>query len=334
MAIKALALLSGGLDSTLAAAIIKQMGVEVLGVHMVHVFLRTGRPGKTVLHAVQMARQIGIPIRLVFNSPQVLDVPKHPRYGYGKNFNPCIDCRILTLRMAKELLQGEGAQFVVTGEVLGQRPMSQQRNAMVSVVRQAGLEGLVLRPLSAKLLAPTIPELQGWVDRKKLLDIKGRGRKPQMELAQKLGIRHYCQPAGGCLLTDPGFGARMKDLFDHGNYDLRDVHMAKLGRHFRLDEGTKLVLGRNERENEKIATFARVADLILEPKTVAGPTGAISGRSRMQMLDLSASILGYFTKARQEAQIAVLWREKKGKLSGARSVVPATAEQAGALMVE
>jgi len=312
----------------------KRLGIEAVGVHMVHLFAHRAPEEKTILPALRAARQIGIPIRLVPNSPEMLEIVRHPRFGYGKNVNPCIDCRILTLGMSRAIMDDEGARFVVTGEVLGQRPMSQRRDPMRSVEREAGLEGLVLRPLSAKLLEPTLPEREGWVDREQLYDISGRSRTRQMALAKEFGITEYPSPAGGCLLTDPGFAARLRDLASHGGFTLWDIHMAKLGRHLRLDERAKLILGRKHIENAKIRTFARPGDLLLELDDIPGPTGALQGENARRLIPGAAAILARYSKARDLPEVAVRWHEKGGQDEGRVAVAPAPAESATRLLVD
>lgn len=178
-----------------------------------------------------------------------LEVIKKPKHGYGKNLNPCIDCKIFMLKKAKEIMKKEGFGFIATGEVLGQRPMSQKKDTFRLMEKEAGLSGLIVRSLSAKLLAETLPEKEGLVDRNKLLDIQGRSRKVQFSLAESLGIKNYFTPSGGCLLTDPGFSARLKDLIDtQGDFSLYDIELLKLGRHFRLSKKKKFVVSRSEKE--------------------------------------------------------------------------------------
>jgi len=205
---KALALLSGGLDSSLAVEIISNLGIEVVAVNFVTPFcLCDGKRGcrkKSVL----ISKRLNIDLKIFNIAEDFLEVLKKPRYGYGKNLNPCIDCRILMLRKAKEIMNELGASFIITGEVLGQRPMSQNRKAMEIIEKASGLEGLIVRPLCAKLLPASIPEREGWINRDDLLNITGRSRKKQFELVRKFNISDHACPAGGCLLTDPGFSLR------------------------------------------------------------------------------------------------------------------------------
>jgi tRNA U34 2-thiouridine synthase MnmA/TrmU len=196
---------------------------------------------------------------------------KNPKHGYGSNMNPCIDCRIFMLRKAKKYMEEHGAKFIFTGEVLGQRPMSQHGKALKIVEQESGLENLILRPLSAKLLKTTIPEEKKWIDRDKLLSIQGRRRIPQMELAEQLGIKDYPCPAGGCRLTDPQFAERLKESFDHGEDTISDINLLKYGRHFRLESGAKVVVGRNEEENKVLPRFFHKNDILMEVTNVGSP---------------------------------------------------------------
>ncbi|MDD2703668.1 MAG: tRNA 4-thiouridine(8) synthase ThiI [Candidatus Omnitrophica bacterium] len=282
---KAIALISGGLDSSLAAGFIKRLGIEVVGLHCHIPFYP--RPKKQVLSAQEYVRRIGtdldIEMKTVDPGEDFLEMVKNPKFGYGSNINPCIDCRIFMLRKAAVLMEMEGARFVVTGEVLHQRGMSQHREAFQNIDKESGLEGFIVRPLSAKLLPQTIPEKEKWLDRDDLLGWSGRTRKPQIRLAEELGIREYPNPAGGCLLTDVGFSRRMKDLIVAGGFRMDDVELLKWGRHFRVSPQAKLVVGRDRMENEQIAGLAREGDYLFMPiEEAAGPTvlgrGEINGR--------------------------------------------------------
>jgi tRNA-specific 2-thiouridylase len=226
---KAIALLSGGLDSTLAAKVMMEQGIELEGLNFLTVFCTCTNRGETCLASQKAVENLGIPLKIFNVSEEYLSVMKHPKHGYGRNMNPCIDCRIFMLKKTKAYMEESGAAFIITGEVLGQRPMSQRKDAMRLIEREAGLEGFILRPLSAKVLPITVPERERWVDREKLLKIEGRSRKPQIELAEHYSIRDYPCSAGGCLLTDPGFSKRMKDLMLHNpEFSLNDVHLLKI----------------------------------------------------------------------------------------------------------
>ncbi len=270
---KALSLISGGLDSTLATKVIMEQGVEVVAVNFVSPFCRCDRRNGCRHEATFVSEHLNIPLKVINVTQDYLEMLKAPKHGYGSNMNPCIDCRILMLRKARELMQEFGASFIVTGEVLGQRPMSQHSRAMRTIEKEAGVEDILLRPLSAKLLEPTLPERNGWVDREKLLEISGRSRKSQMQLAEQLHIEDYPCAAGGCLLTDPNFARRIRDLIDRDLLTLEDVKVLNHGRHFRLTPNAKLVVGRDEHDNNMIEGCIRGDDYLFQPPAeAAGPS--------------------------------------------------------------
>jgi tRNA-specific 2-thiouridylase len=335
---KAIALISGGLDSRLAVHVMKGQGIEIEGLTMVTLFCRCTSAGQC-LEAKQAAVEAGVPIKVVFAGPEFLEIVKHPKHGYGRNMNPCIDCRIHLFRKAAEYMRESGASFLITGEVLGQRPMSQRMEAMKLIDCEAGVEGLVLRPLCAKWMEPTIPEKQGLVDREKLLAIKGRSRKDQMQLADIFHIKDYPCPAGGCLLTDPQFGKRMRDLLAHCDATLNDVHLLKMGRHFRLDAKTKAIVGRNERDNKKIQTFARPGDVLLEPAEIPGPLALVRGETSEENIRTAAGLVGRYTKSQDQPSVKVRVRtadEKGGsRLSPDRimEIAPVDPAQRDAMMI-
>ena len=284
---KAVGLISGGLDSALATKIIGLQGIEVFGISFITPFVYP--------KVEKLAQNIGIMIKVVDVSKEYLNLIKNPCFGYGKNLNPCIDCHIFMLRRAKEFMFEHKANFVVSGEVLGQRPMSQNKATLGKIEKESGLEGLLLRPLSAKLLPITIPEQNSWVERGKFFDFSGRSRKPQIELARQLALEGFGQPAGGCVLTDPGFSRRLKDLMAYNKeFNLDDIQLLKLGRHFRLSNQAKLVLGRNHQENQSLIGFMRKGSMILKPINIPGPTGLLilqHGLVYHDLLELSAGIL-------------------------------------------
>jgi tRNA U34 2-thiouridine synthase MnmA/TrmU len=306
---KAIALLSGGLDSTLAAKVILEQGVELEALNFMTVFCTCTNRGGTCLASQKAVETLGIPLRILNVSEEYLSVVKHPKHGYGSNMNPCIDCRIFMLRKSKLYMEELGATFIVTGEVLGQRPMSQRKDAMRLIEKEAGLEGFILRPLSAKVLPVTVPERKGWVDREKLLNISGRSRKPQIELADHYGIHDYPCPAGGCLLTDPGFAKRMKDLMmNEPNFSLNDVHLLKMGRHFRFSNGVKLVVGRNEEENQKIQTFAQGEDILLKVSSFPGPLSLLRGKLNERDIEKAAAITVHYGKGKDLEKVEVTYK--------------------------
>lgn len=269
---KAIALLSGGLDSTLAIKIILDQDIEVIAVNFTTPFCLCNRKNGCKHIAKRIADNFDIRLKMFSVSDEYLEIVRSPKYGYGKNFNPCIDCRILMYRKAAMFMKEVGATFVITGEVLGQRPMSQYKAALNIIEKESGLKRLILRPLSAKLLPPTIPEEKGWVDRNRLLDICGRSRKSQMHLAKEYDVHDYSCPAGGCLLTDHGFSRRMKDLLEHEGLSMGEINLLKVGRHFRINSAAKLVVGRNEEENKKLLTLAKEGDICFYPIVNKGPT--------------------------------------------------------------
>jgi tRNA U34 2-thiouridine synthase MnmA/TrmU len=303
---KAIALLSGGLDSTLAARVLLEQGIELEALNFITVFCNCTHRDESCLASQKAVATLGIPLKVMNVSEEYLDVVKHPEHGYGSNMNPCIDCRIFMLKKAKAYMEERGASFIVTGEVLGQRPMSQRKEAMALIDRKAGLEGLILLPLSAHLLRMTIPEREGWVDRKKLLAIQGRSRKPQMKLAEAFGIRDYPCPAGGCLLTDPQFSKRMKDLLTYqADFGLNDVHLLKVGRHFRLSPQVKLVVGRNEEENQRIKTFAREDDGLLKVVHYPGPLTLMRGEAEEDRVEVAAALTARYSKAKDLERVEI-----------------------------
>ncbi|MBU2251012.1 MAG: 7-cyano-7-deazaguanine synthase, partial [Candidatus Omnitrophica bacterium] len=227
---KAVALFSGGLDSTLAIKVMVDQGTEVVALNFTSPFCRCQRGEGCSVPISSRAKDLGVTFKSMYLGEEYLEIVKNPKHGYGRNCNPCIDCRILKLKKARILMETIGASFLITGEVLGQRPMSQHREALRIIEKESGLEGLILRPLSAKLFEPTLPEKKGWVNREALLDISGRTRKPQIQLADQLGIKDYPCPAGGCLLADPGFSKRLRDIFQHDEFNLDNVELLKIGR--------------------------------------------------------------------------------------------------------
>jgi len=252
---KAVALFSGGLDSTLAIKLVLEQGVDVICLHFSTPFA-SGKIQNQIIKKI--AEQLSLRVENIELKEEYLEIVKNPKFGYGANLNPCIDCKILMLKKAKEIMQKEEASFIITGEVVNQRGMSQRKPVLELIEKETDVVGLVLRPLSAKLLQPTFAEINALVDREKLLNIYGRSRKIQLELATKYGIKHFLTPAGGCLLTDPNFSKRMKVLMkDKPNFDLEDIALLKIGRHFKINSNSKLIVGRNEKENNMLDEFAK-----------------------------------------------------------------------------
>jgi tRNA-uridine 2-sulfurtransferase len=314
---RAMGLISGGLDSILAARIILEQGIEVIGVAFTTPFF--GSHG-----AEQAAETSGIPLRILAITEPHLRMVRSPKHGYGSNMNPCIDCHILMLRQAGRVMEREGGDFLFTGEVLGQRPMSQNKAALRIVERESGYEGRVLRPLSAKLLAETLPEQEGLVDRQQLLAISGRSRKQQLELARHYHITEYLTPAGGCLLTDPIFSRRLRDLFDHQDpVQIRDIELLKIGRHLRFSPTMKMIVGRNARDNEMISQLLVPEDDLLKVEKYPGPLCLIPyGRSE-DAIQQAAAICVRYSDAPKAEEIEVLWsRGGEEKRISVRSCPP------------
>jgi tRNA U34 2-thiouridine synthase MnmA/TrmU len=307
---KAIALISGGLDSILAAKIIKDLGIDVIGLNFLVPFsIRNKIQEESQKRNLQkLSGQANISIKTILLKDEFLSIVRSPKHGHGKRMNPCIDCRIMMLRKAKEIMQQEGASFLITGEVVAQRPMSQHRRTMEMIDRLSGVEGINIRPLSAKILPVTIPEEKGWIDRDKLFDLNGRGRRQQLDMAVMSGIVEFPQPAGGCLLTDPNFATRLKDLIKFGSYDLNNVELLKVGRHFRLSNETRLVVGRNEEENFRIEELAQNSDyLFLPPEDIAGPVALLRAKMPEGLLDLAAGILCRYCDCNGKTEIPVTY---------------------------
>lgn len=273
---KGLVLLSGGLDSILAVKLLQDQGVELEAINFETVFHHRRKKGsKSAAH--KAAEHLRLKLKVIDITKYHLDIIRDPEHGYGSNMNPCIDCRIFAFKKAWDYAKEIKASFIATGEVLGERPMSQRRDAMMRIEKMSGLKGFIVRPLSAKALNPSIPEKEGIVDREKFLNIRGRSRKPQMELAEKFNITDYPTPAGGCLLTDPEFSKRAKDLISHNDFTEENTRLLKVGRHFRLSKRVKLIIGRNESENDRLVSMAIDNDIILDAKDIPGPIGLLRG---------------------------------------------------------
>ncbi len=330
----AIALLSGGLDSTLAVKLILEQGIKIEAVTFISLFCTCTSSSSGCMEGKTAAEKLGVNLKVINISKELLPLIRKPKYGYGKNMNPCLDCRIFTFKKAGEYMREIGASFLITGEVLGERPMSQRRDAMRTIERDSGLKGLILRPLCAKLLEPSIPEIKGLVDREKLLNIQGRSRKPQIALAMELGINDYPCPAGGCLLTDPGFAKRMRDLMEYNpEFSLNDAHLLKMGRHFRLSPKVKIIVGRDEKENKKLSSFALKGDFIFEVLDFPGPTTIVRGGIEESKMELPASITARYSKAKNEKEISVGYREYPSNTTGVLHVAPLEKSRLEALMI-
>lgn len=288
---KALSLFSGGLDSSLAAKIIQKQGIQIEGVCFTSPFFNAKK-------AEIAAHNLKIPLHVIDISTDLIVLLQSPVYGFGKGANPCIDCHILMVKKAGSLMQETGASFLISGEILGQRPKSQNRWALDIIGEKSGWKDHLLRPLTAKNLPPTLPEEEGWVKRENLLGIKGRTRRIQLEMARSLGIKNFPAPAGGCLLTDPIFSKKIKHLLGGGKLSLNEIELLKLGRHFLLKEGVKLIIGRNKTENTMILQLAIEGDICLQVVDYPGPIGLLrKSNSGDEILLLAASITARYSDA-------------------------------------
>jgi tRNA-uridine 2-sulfurtransferase len=293
---KCLVMFSGGLDSAIAIHLLKQQGIDVLALHFILPFYSDmGRAHEDIK---SKAAVLGVPIRIVEEGAEYLPIFKDPVFGYGKHANPCMDCRIHRLTRAAAVMREEGAAFIATGEVVGQRPMSQRRDCLDIIEKRTGLRGLLLRPLSAGLLRPTIPEEEGWVDRAKLLSIGGRGRKDQIAYANRHGLP-VVMPGGGCLLTYEQTARRFLDLQTHTpDFSLSDFKLIAYGRHFRLSASARLVVARNDEENGVFDKLILPDDHVLMMADVLGPLGILRGASDPSILQTACAIFSRYSKAR------------------------------------
>lgn len=290
--VRALGLCSGGLDSMLAALVLRDQGIEVHWVTFETPFFLADK-------ARRAAQATGIPLTVRNITDDYVRMLRDPHCGYGQNMNPCLDCHALMFRKAAEIMKEKGFDFLFSGEVLGQRPMSQTKPSLRYVEKNSGCEGLILRPLSAKRLPATAAENDGRVDRERLLDISGRSRKHQIELAKKFGLTEYPAPAGGCLLTDKGFSSRLKDLFEHqDSCREEELHLLRYGRHFRLNSRSKLIVGRAESDNENLLRYHNPqTDTTLKVNSYPGPIAVLPNGSGKDIMTLAASICAGYSKA-------------------------------------
>lgn len=305
--IKALGLFSGGLDSRIAVKLMLEQGIEVATVKFTSPFL----PDPECEEAKKGARELGVPLKIVELGEKYLEVIKSPKYGYGKNLNPCIDCRIFMFKKAKEIAQEEEADFIFTGEVLQERPMTQHKKSLQRIERESGLEGKIVRSLSAQLLPETEPEKENLVEREKLLDIQGRRRKKQIKLAEKYDLS-YPQPAGGCLLTYEGFSTKVKDLFQYKEeVSMEDISLLRIGRHFRY-KGKKIIVGNNEEENEELVKRKKEEDYLFEVPDVGSPITILKGEKTKDALKTAARLTVRYSDAKEEAKVKY-GRKRRGK---------------------
>ncbi len=322
---RALVLLSGGLDSVLAVRLLLEQGIEVIGITFVSSFFDAEKAEKS-------AREAGIELVTIDIGEDILRLIEAPKYGFGRNMNPCIDCHALMVKRAAGRMEELGASFIATGEVVGQRPKSQMRYGLEAVEREANVKGYLLRPLSAKLLQPTIPEKEGWVDREQLLGLHGRTRKPQMELAERFGIKEYESPAGGCLLTDENFARAIRDLKDHEGLSDPGVRLLSIGRQFRLSDRAKLAVGRNHAENERLFSLDLPHALYVKAVGCRGPVGLITGAPLPADEQLAGAVVARYADTGEAESITVEIRSDAG--AHTVEVVPLTSREVRGLAVK
>jgi tRNA-specific 2-thiouridylase len=305
MAVRAIALLSGGLDSMLAIRILQTQGVEVEALNFRTTFTCCQD------QAARAAEELGVRLSIVSEQDEYLQIVRHPRHGYGRGANPCVDCRIYMFRIAERFMRESGAAMVVSGEVVGQRPMSQKKRDLALIAHHAGLEDRLLRPLSARLLPPTWPERTKLVDRDRLFDFSGRGRTQLIALARQLGLRRIPQPSTGCALTEPLFAAKVFDLIGNSaEADRWQFELLKLGRHFRYQRSTKIVLGRRAEENEQLAQLFKQPALqgatLVVPDNFLGPTALIVGPADEEALDFTGGLMLRYAKLADRSAVRVV----------------------------
>ena len=321
----AIALFSGGLDSALAILLMLRQNIEVTALtFMTHFGCDLGDRSSCGSNPYPAAEKFGFDVKLMHLGQKFIDIVENPKHGRGAHMNVCVDCRILMLSEAKAFMEMTNADFIITGEVLGQRPFSQVRDKIHLTEREAGVRGKLLRPLSAKLLPPTEPELNGMVDREQLEAINGRSRKRQLELAREFGLEDYPSPAGGCLLTDEGYSNRLRDLIAHTDrLSFDDLNLLKVGRHFRLDSGTKVIVGRNADENQLIRGYSRDYHVMLEAPDVGSPITLLIGDASDDNLRRAAIITARYTSAKHAPSVRVVSRRLADDSSAEWVVAPA-----------
>ncbi|MGI0056276.1 MAG: tRNA (5-methylaminomethyl-2-thiouridylate)-methyltransferase [Nitrosarchaeum sp.] len=311
---KVVALLSGGLDSQLAVRMMQEQGFEVSAVAIKTPFCDFDCGRGCGFEIRERADDLNVNLKTVYLGDEYIEMLKHPKYGIGSGFNPCIDCRAMMFTAAKKHMDEIGAEFIISGEVLGQRPMSQHGPALRTIEKASGLVGKIVRPLSAALLPETDPEKNGLIKRENLGMIKGRTRRTQLDMAKKYGIENPPNAGGGCLLTDPAFGLRAKDLFAHTETPtINDIDLLKIGRHFRLDEQTKFVVGRNKDENEMIKAIALPGDILFQARDHMGPVSILRGKNTDAYVKFASSITLRYSDAPKGEQASVIINKNNTK---------------------
>ena len=303
---KVVALLSGGLDSQLAIKMMQEQGFDVSAVAIKTPFCDFDCGRGCGFEIRERADDLDVNLKTVYLGDEYIEMLKHPKHGIGAGFNPCIDCRSMMFDAAKKHMEEIGAEFIISGEVLGQRPMSQHAPALRTIEKESDLVGKIVRPLSAALLPETDPEKDGLIKRENLGMIRGRTRRNQLDMAKKYGIENPPNAGGGCLLTEPQFGIKAKDLFSHTkNPTINDIDLLKIGRHFRLDEETKFIVGRNKDENEMIKAIALPGDILLEAKDFVGPVSILRGSNAKEHLKFASSVTLRYSDAPNNEQAIV-----------------------------
>ncbi|MBI5198589.1 MAG: 7-cyano-7-deazaguanine synthase [Nitrospirae bacterium] len=315
MSHRAVALFSGGLDSTLAILLILRQGIEVTAItFLTHFGCDITDRSSCSKDPAPIASKYGFDLKLFHLGERFVEIVKNPHYGHGRNMNPCIDCRVLMLREAKTLMELIGADFVISGEVLGQRPMSQRRDTLDLIAKDSGLRGLLLRPLSAKLLPITVPEIKSIVDREKLLSISGRSRKIQAFLAEEFSLKSFPTPSSGCLLTDPIYSRRLRDLLQYTpNPDFDDLNLLKIGRHFRPSGECKIIVGRNKEENLKLRKMKDKNDLIMDVRGTGSPLVLLRGNNIGEFIELGASLCARYSDLKNNPEVSVTLTDGQGE---------------------
>ncbi len=322
---KAVALISGGLDSLLAAKVMLEQGIHVEGINFftgfcveghTHAIRKKDKAKPKRNNALWSAEQLGIKLHIIDIVEEYKDVLINPKHGYGANMNPCLDCKIFMVSKAKQWASDNGFDFIITGEVIGQRPMSQRKETMPIISKESGVDDRLLRPLCAQNLPETLPEREGWVDREKLYDFSGRNRKPQMELAKKFGFEDYATPAGGCcFLTDENYSAKLVDLWDargSREYEMDDIMLLKVGRHIRPAAHYKLIIGREDGENKFLQGYK---NSYISFKTIShpGPLTLLDGVASDDDLKYAAQIIGRYSQGRNAETVTIEARRTNGE---------------------